>query len=324
MTAAGSENYPLASVGVPIFNEATHLASALGSLLAQDYPNIEIMVSDNGSTDRTQEICLDYAEREVRLKYHRQSENRGAAFNSNQIVERSSGEYFLRASSHDTWSPGYISVCVAELGRRLNAVIAFGSTEWISESGAPYPKETGWTDMRGMSALERFFTQLWGNMHPIMGLARIDAVRRALPFADMAAADLAFLLEMPLLGEFIHAPGGTWYRRETRGPQSYRERMQRYRDKSFGLVKSRLGALFPYRKLLMRIPRIVLRSDVPLSDKAILLTLVYPTTIGRYIGARERQRFCFRPGLARSMSNGRLPVQSMEILSVSARLMGTL
>ena len=279
---------PLVTIGVPLFNEATYVEDALASLLEQDYPNFEIVVVDNGSTDRTEAICRDLADKDKRVQYHRLPENLGAASSSNRTIALAAGTYFMRASGHDRWSPNYVSSCVAAIALRPDAVIAFGSTEWIDEANRPYPKETGWSDMRGMSAVERFFTQLWGNMHPIMGVARTDTIRRAMPFANMAAADLALLLELSLMGEFVHAPAATWYRRETRGPQSYRQRMRRYKSDDFGLIRSRLDALIPYARLVTRIPRIILRSRISMVEKAVLLGLLYPTMIGRYVGAIMR------------------------------------
>lgn len=279
---------PLVSIGVPVFNEADHLAGAIDSLLDQDYGHIELVMSDNGSTDGTEAICRDYADRDARIKYERTPDNRGAAANSNRIIEMASGPYFMRASGHDRWSSNYVSECVAELEARPAAVVCFGSTEWVDEAGRAYPRETGWTDTRGMSTIERFFAQLWGNMHPIMGVARTAAVRKAMPFSDMAAADLAFLLELSLMGDFIHAPVATWYRRETRGAQSYASRMQRYRSADVGLVTSRFSALAPYAKLLGRVPRLIVRADISLVDKVILIALLYPTAIGRYVAARKR------------------------------------
>lgn len=285
---------PLVTIGVPVYNEAGFLADALDSLLGQDYPNVEIIISDNGSNDATAAVCRSFVARDSRVKYHRLDTNRGAAFNSNRIIELANGPLFMRASGHDLWSTNYVSACVAELAVRPDAVIAFGSTEWIDGTAADYPKETGWSDTRGMSVLERFFTQLWGNMHPIMGVARTEAVRRALPFSDMAAADLAFLLEMSLMGDFIHAPSATWYRRELRGPQSYKERMRRYRSAEFNLIGSRLESVAPYGKLLMRVPQLILRSQLSALDKFLLLLLVYPNSIARYAAARTRHEAAYR------------------------------
>lgn len=289
MTMDDSTLLPLVTVGIPIYNEARFLAATLESLLAQDYPHLEFVIADNGSTDDSAAIVHSFAEVDSRIVYDRSAANRGAAFTSNRVIELANGEYFMRASGHDLWSANYVSSCMHELLSRSECVIAFGTSRWIDDQGGDYPKETGWTDMRGMAALERFFTQFWGNMHPIMGVARLSTVRQVFPLRDMASADLAFLLEMSLHGEFIHAPNATWYRRETHGPQTYQQRMRRYRGADFGLGSSLLDAVTPFARMMAVLPRIVLRSPIRWIDKVLLLAMLYPTAIARYVGARNRQ-----------------------------------
>ena len=86
MTSA-KQNRPLVSIGLPVYNEAEHLAQALDSLLGQDYENIEVIISDNASTDGTPQICADYAGKDGRVRYHRNETNIGGInnFNINNI-----------------------------------------------------------------------------------------------------------------------------------------------------------------------------------------------------------------------------------------------
>ena len=65
------ENYPLVSIGMPVFNGEKGLANAIVSILKQDFPNLEIVISDNTSTDATPEICRDYTAKDPRVKYYR-------------------------------------------------------------------------------------------------------------------------------------------------------------------------------------------------------------------------------------------------------------
>lgn len=74
---SGGRNPPLVSIGLFAYNEARFLRTTLESLLAQDYANVEIVISDNGSTDETEEICRDYAQRSARIRYYRQPHNVG-------------------------------------------------------------------------------------------------------------------------------------------------------------------------------------------------------------------------------------------------------
>ena len=67
------------SIGLPVYNGAVWLSEAIDSLLAQTYGDFELIISDNGSTDDTQEICEQYAARDKRIRYERHETNRGLA-----------------------------------------------------------------------------------------------------------------------------------------------------------------------------------------------------------------------------------------------------
>ena len=67
------------SVALCTYNGARFIRESLESLLALDYPDFELIISDNGSTDQTPEICQEFAKRDPRISYHRSPENRGAA-----------------------------------------------------------------------------------------------------------------------------------------------------------------------------------------------------------------------------------------------------
>ncbi|MFQ5751854.1 MAG: glycosyltransferase family 2 protein, partial [bacterium] len=63
------------SIGLPVFNGETYLQVALDSLLVQTYTDFELIISDNGSSDRTQEICREYASMDRRIRYERNDRN---------------------------------------------------------------------------------------------------------------------------------------------------------------------------------------------------------------------------------------------------------
>lgn len=106
---------PLVSIGLPVYNGEHSLAAALDSLVCQDYQNIEIILSDNCSSDRTQEICENYAKRDARIVYVRQEKNKGAAFNFEYVLQRSTGQYFMWAAADDYRTTDFINENVAFL-----------------------------------------------------------------------------------------------------------------------------------------------------------------------------------------------------------------
>ena len=99
---------PKVSIGLPVYNGAEHLRSALDALLAQTFTDFEIIVCDNRSEDETRSICQEYAAKDSRIKYSLNETNIGAMNNFNRVWELATGEYFKWAS-HDDWiSPRYL------------------------------------------------------------------------------------------------------------------------------------------------------------------------------------------------------------------------
>ena len=106
---------PLISIGLPVFNGANKVASAIEGILAQSYQNFELIISDNCSTDETPKICERYAAKDQRVKYIRQPENIGATKNFQFVLEQARGEYFFWNAGDDKRSADFIEVNVAFL-----------------------------------------------------------------------------------------------------------------------------------------------------------------------------------------------------------------
>ena len=135
---------PLVSIGMPVRNAERHLREAIESLLAQDYPNFEVVISDNASSDATESICREYTGRDQRVSYHRSDQDRGAVWNFNQVFGLARGTYFMWAAHDDLRAPRYLSACVAELEAHPDAGLCCTDVEFIDEDGQPVPQ---WTAM---------------------------------------------------------------------------------------------------------------------------------------------------------------------------------
>ena len=100
----------LVSIGLPVFNGDAYLEAAVDSLLSQDYKSIEVIISDNGSTDRTEEICRAYAKADARIRFYRNKDNMGAAQNYNRVFALSRGKYFKWQAVDDKCHPEFLSL----------------------------------------------------------------------------------------------------------------------------------------------------------------------------------------------------------------------
>lgn len=279
---------PLVTIGMPIYNEERFLENSLRSLLAQDYENLQILISDNASTDATAEIGAGAAADDPRVQYSSTSENIGSAANFRRVAEMAEGKYFMWAAGHDEWSPNLISDSVAALETNDDAALAFATSYWINEDGEREERDTDYPDTRDMSLLSRFLTVFWGNMHPVLGLMRVDYLRRTHSMQSFAGADLVLLTDMILMGDFVHATNSWWHRRDVRTKETHSERMARYTGKEYGQATTALDRRFPLLRLPLALIATVSGARISTFKRALLLLVMLPLLPVRYIVGRRK------------------------------------
>lgn len=126
---------PFASIVVPAFNVETTLSATLASLLAQSFRDVEVIVVDDGSYDRTNEIA-DWYTRDKRLKVVRQS-NRGLAGARNTGVSHATGEIVGFCDSDDLWHPEKLAAHVDFLRSNPSVGLSYSGSQLIDDAGEP-------------------------------------------------------------------------------------------------------------------------------------------------------------------------------------------
>jgi glycosyltransferase involved in cell wall biosynthesis len=124
---------PLVSIGMPLYNGERYIRKALDSLMAQDYENFELIISDNAATDRTQEICLEYAAGDKRIQYYRNEMNMGAVWNFERVLQLSTGDFFMWAADDDAWEKDYVSTLLSVMNQFPKSIVSF--TNYMKYSG---------------------------------------------------------------------------------------------------------------------------------------------------------------------------------------------
>ena len=100
-----SEN-PLITVGIPVFNGEKFLKKRFDSILNQTYKNLEVIISDNASTDNTSTLCEEFLRKEKNTHYYRQKKNVGSLENFNYLIKNAKGKYFVFAAVDATSCAG--------------------------------------------------------------------------------------------------------------------------------------------------------------------------------------------------------------------------
>lgn len=251
-----SEAMPLVSVGLPVYNGERFLSACLDSLVAQVYPNYEIIVSDNASTDATARICEEHARRDGRIRYVRADRNRGAAWNHNRVIELARGDFVKWCGADDVFHPSFLRACVDALQARPDAVLAFPRTVVIDEVGRPVNRTTDHLPVESPDVVVRFRSLLSAlsvtqNLH--YGVIRQASLHRVRPLGSFLAADRCFLGELALIGPFVEIPEYLMFRRQHTG-NLQRTRVEeqrlynpaddtRYRSRELRVLREHLTAI---------------------------------------------------------------------------------
>jgi glycosyltransferase involved in cell wall biosynthesis len=143
MTAAAAGAALKVSIIVPIYNQLPFIRETVESVLAQDHANLELVLSDDGSTDGTVEILREYAERDPRVRVVASEANTGIAGAFNRALDAHTGDYIAWLGGDDVMLPGKLSRQVAVLGSRPDAIGCCHDAEvFDSESGRLYGRFT--------------------------------------------------------------------------------------------------------------------------------------------------------------------------------------
>lgn len=263
--------HPRVTVGVPVYNGERHLAETLDAILAQDFQDFELIVSDNASTDRTAEIVTAYQRRDDRIRYVRSETNLGAAANYNRPVELARGEYFKWAADDDLIAPTYLSACVAVLDADPGVVLAYGQTRLIDEAGdllgdhrdgMHLPSPEPWTRMRDFAA-HRWLC------NPCFGVMRTSVLRTATSLITSGdSSDVTFLGQIALAGRVHEVPERLFFRRVVRDSRGLGEQTDSQAAHWFGTARRRKTLLPPMAKVFIDIDVWIARSDLSFAGKA--------------------------------------------------------
>ena len=228
MNKNGSRNVRV-SIGLPVYNGENFLRQAIDSLLTQTFPDFELIISDNASTDSTEQICREYECRDPRVRYFRNPRNIGAAENFNRAFELSNGEYFKWSAHDDMCGPDFLLRCVEALDKNPSTVLAYPKAKNMNKDGV-LREEVLWPRGDSSTPQERFGILMgMKNCYPVFGLMRTSALKKTTLHGKFPGSDKILLARLSLLGQLQEVPEFLFFRRihankSVRAFPSYHER----------------------------------------------------------------------------------------------------
>lgn len=201
---------------MPVYNGERWIGAAIDSILAQTYSNLELVISDNASSDGTERLCRDYADRDPRVRYHRNAENIGLNNNYTRVFTLARGQYFKWASSNDICAPRLIEACVDRLERNRDIVLCYSRTRILNgsdDAGEPYADDLG-SDGSACGRMKHVLKNIRLN-NAINGVIRAEVLSRTNLIADYFSSDVVLLIELALHGRLVQVAEELFYRRMT-------------------------------------------------------------------------------------------------------------
>jgi|SRR3989344_904604 len=273
----------LVSIGLPVFNGGPRVRRAIDSLLNQSYKNFELIISDNASTDNTQEICQNYARQDERVKYFRHDHNLGMVPNFyHSVTGRATGSYFIWTSDDDWWHPNFIATLKAILDNHPECGIALGSLRLVYEDGEPFDEVRfeGLNNPIGMSHSKLFDGMLFKGRALrlfIYGLFRIEVIRKLMwrPVPLVVGPDKILMSEAALITYFYSVPETLIERTVHRQPETERWEGDDY-NTALNSARAYRNALMAWCGRLLQSPNLSWQQKTfVLPWKIILLFWVY-------------------------------------------------
>lgn len=180
---------PAVSIGIPVLNGEKTLSKALESLHEQRFPDYEICISDNASTDATEEIIRTAKKKNPRIQSFRQSRTLQASANFHFVLNQSRGKYFMWAAADDFWSPNFLDANVRSLEEHSGWVASAARNQHPND---PQRAITFGCLGGKFMRMKKLLQNIWDSHAIFYSLMRTDVIRKCpqlgktFPAADWA------------------------------------------------------------------------------------------------------------------------------------------
>jgi len=220
---------PLVTVGIPTFNRPAGLERTLECIRQQSYTNLEIIVSDNCSTDaNVLPILNKHAAADSRLRVYVQEKNISIVPNFEFLLSQASGDYFMWAADDDFWDSNFIEVCVNGLDENNDAVLCIGDIKIVNLANQEkkISLRKGFLQNSLYGRLFQWVRSEGESKYFFCGLYRSSAVKK-IQFPNYWGGDHMFLLEAITKGKFLYIPDQTNFYYFRGGSSTSNERIRK-------------------------------------------------------------------------------------------------
>lgn len=210
---------------MPLYNNARTVRRALDSLLGQTFREFHLLISDDGSSDGTADVCEEYAASDSRITVVRQPRNLNYG-NFRYVLQRAATPLFMFAAGDDYWHPEYVARMVEALDADDKAVCAVSRVAFVRD-GELIAQAVGTRPLVADPTANQIRFLAWGDDNSRMyGVFRTEVAKRAFPDRDFFGYDWAFSAGTLREGTHIEVPEVLLWRDYT-APSRYIEYVRR-------------------------------------------------------------------------------------------------
>jgi glycosyltransferase involved in cell wall biosynthesis len=201
------EDYPLVTIGILSYNRPKDLRQAILSVISQTYPNLEILISDNGSfVEETKDVIREFAEKDKRIHFFLHNINRGPLFNFGFLLDNARGKYFAWLADDDYFTSHFVADCVGYFSSEKGIVL---SSNMPVEAGTKKPITMKYipntTSLAKEDKIKLVVRHIFSDLNLFYyGLIETASLKRCRFYLKKVfGADVLLLLELLKFGDFF-------------------------------------------------------------------------------------------------------------------------
>ena len=273
--------YPLISIGIPTFNRNRGICRALESVWRQCYPNLEIIVSDNCSSDNTHEVLLKMQRGHPEMKCYRQEKNIGMISNFEFVLRAATGKYFMWVADDDILEDDVLFKYVAFLeSHPLYSLVSGEIKYWLNNRQSLIERDFNFEQKSSSLRVLGYYSKVvYGGM--IHGMMRRELTTE-ICLRKVIGNDFHFIANLAYLGEIKHLAFVGYHKNLGGDSKNFKEYVIHMGDSQF-------AASFPHLKMACdAFAEIMYRStvyaDMSLPSKFTLAVSSFFSMLVRFYG----------------------------------------
>ena len=273
---------PKVSVVIPCFNGEAYLSQTLDSVVKQSFCNYEIIVIDDGSTDSTSDIVIEFQKRfSSKIKYYLQ-ENQGVAVARNSGIRNARGEYIAFIDADDEWTADKLQAAVEVLDANSDVILVHTKVQYISEKGELLETVAHKTENQSGRLFKKLYLRK-ANIATSSVIFRRGVVERGAIFDEnltrLGCEDRDFWLQVSKIGIIAYI-NKVQVKYKVRGGSLSRNREKMLQGREYVANKHKTGFFWPW--LALRHAKAVIKKE---EGDEYLFNSEYRHALSRYISS---------------------------------------